>query len=298
MLRRIKDALWHERSRWFDRLFERYPSHLLKSQTDQKVSQLLLQQQYRSAFRETGKGLDLRAVGFRQYSQFEEDGILLYLFSIIEPRNRRCLELCAGDGIECNTANLIVNHGWWGWMFDGDEHRIAKGRSFYQEHKDTFLHPPSLTHAWITAENVNQVVTDAGLVGPIDLLSLDVDGNDYWIWKALDVVEPTVIVCEVQNIIPAVLAITVPYDPQFTMGTAANDFRGASLAAMVSLGRAKGYRLVGTHRYGFNAFFVKNGYADDALPERDVEEFSSDDYTIRARASRWPTVSEKPWVHV
>ena len=77
------------------------------------VSQKLLMQQYRMlAARGTEHLPSLDDVGFRVYSQFEEDGILLYLFSLIPPVNRRCVEICAGDGRQCMTTNLIVNHGW------------------------------------------------------------------------------------------------------------------------------------------------------------------------------------------
>ncbi|GDY22713.1 hypothetical protein LBMAG56_40600 [Verrucomicrobiota bacterium] len=271
----------------------------VKSQTDAKAAQLILQQQYKHLVR-TGNGPlpSLRDVGFRQYSQFEEDGILLYLFAIIPPESRTCLELCAGTGIECNTANLIINHGWWGHLFDGDPDNVTRGRAFYAHHKDTFLRPPNFNHAWITAENVDQLVADSGLSGRVDLLSLDMDGNDYWIWKALEIVEPTVVVCETHNTIPPDLALTIPYDPSFQLGSFDDDFRGASLKAMTNLGRAKGYRLVGTHRYGFNAFFVKNGVADALLPEVSPEQCAADPYTKWAQATRWQQAKNRAWVEV
>lgn len=287
------------RSFYSRHVFSPYLTALLKSQTDAKVSQLVLQQQYKNLVRMGGGSLpSLREVGFRQYSQFEEDGILLYLFSIITPVGRSCLELCAGTGIECNTANLIVNHGWWGHLFDGDADNVARGRAFYAHHHDTFLRPPNFSRAWITAENVNQLVADSGLRGPVDLLSLDMDGNDYWIWKALEVVEPTVVICETHNTIPPDLALTIPYNPTFQLGSFDDDFRGASLKAMVNLGRAKGYRLVGTHRFGFNAFFIKNGMADDLLPEVSPEQCAGDPYTKWAQAERWQKARHRDWVAV
>jgi len=73
----------------------------------------------------------IRDVGFRKYSQFEEDGILLYIFSLVPPLNRKCVEICAGEGRECNTANLIINHGWWGYLFDGDEENVKAGTQFF-----------------------------------------------------------------------------------------------------------------------------------------------------------------------
>src|SRR5438128_1075394 len=70
----------------------------------------------------------LSEVGFRKYSQFEEDGMLLFIFSLIQPVNRTCVEICAGNGRECMATNLIVNHGWWGHLFDGDERNVQDGR--------------------------------------------------------------------------------------------------------------------------------------------------------------------------
>jgi len=300
MKQEIKSILRKVRSLLYSRdLFSHYPDELLKSQTDAKAAQLVLQQHYKTLIRLPERSLpSFKEIGFRQYSQFEEDGIILYLFSIIKPESRICLEICAGDGIECNIANLIINHGWWGHLFDGNAYGVKRGTAFYASHKDTFLHPPSFKCAWITAENINQLVADCGLRGRIDLLSLDMDGNDYWIWKALDVVEPTVVVCEIQNPIPPDLALTIPYDPNFRLATFQDDFRGASLRAMVNLGRSKGYRLVGTHRFGFNVFFVKNGVVDDLLPEISPEKCANDPYTKLAQSTRWPKVKDKHWVKV
>src|SRR5262249_8256653 len=154
-------------------------------------------------------------VGFRKYSEFEEDGILLYIFSLIPPLNRICVDIGAGNGRESNTANLIINHGWWGHFFDANERNVKAGVAFFSQNKDTFLHPPRFTRAWITAENVNEQIAESGVSGPIDLLSLDIDGMDYWVWKALTVIEPQVVVCETHNPIPPDRALTVPYDPSF-----------------------------------------------------------------------------------
>src|SRR5215471_11577434 len=102
----------------------------------------------------------------------------LYLL-LIAPINRTCIEICAGNGRESNTANLIINHGWWGHLFDGNEQAVKAGEAFFSQHKDTFLYPPRFTKAWITAENVNDQIAQSGARGPIDLLSLDIDGMDY-----------------------------------------------------------------------------------------------------------------------
>jgi hypothetical protein len=261
------------------------------------VAQKVLMNQYRFLASMGLKYLpSIGEVGFRKYSQFEEDGILLYIFSLIPPVNRTCVEICAGNGLECNTTNLIINHGWWAHLFDGDEENVKKGNSFFRNHKDTFLYPPKFTQAWITAENVNRLLIDSGIKGHIDLLSLDIDGMDYWVWKAIKVIDPQVVVCETHNPIPPEKALTVPYDPNFVFES--ENYRGASLAAMCKLGREKGYRLVGTHRFGFNAFFIKNGVGEDFFPEVDVHSCVQDPFSQKARKERWPKVKNYNWKEV
>src|SRR5207245_1991562 len=141
-----------------------------------------------------------REAEFRAYSQFGEDGILLLLFAAAGAGGRRAVELCAGDGIECNAANLVVNHGWEALLVDGDPAHVARGAAFYRECDDTFLMPPRLVHSWVTAENVNGLIESHGFGGAIDLLSLDMDGVDYWVWKALTVASPRVVVLEYNNL--------------------------------------------------------------------------------------------------
>jgi hypothetical protein len=278
-------------------ILDRFASAVESGVKNEAAAQKTLMQQYRLLAATAPDRLpDLRDVGFRKYSQFEEDGILLYIFSLISPTNRTCVEICAGDGRECNTANLIINHGWWGHLFDGNENNVRAGTAFFAQCKDTFLHPPRFTKAWVTAENVDDVIAASGAAGPIDLLSLDIDGVDYWIWKAITVIEPQVVVCETHNPIPPDKALTVPYDPNFVFES--ENYRSASLAAMTKLGREKGYRLVGTHRFGFNAFFVRDGVGEEFLPEVDVASCVQDPYSKLARDERWPLAKEHDWQEV
>jgi hypothetical protein len=259
--------------------------------------QILLVQRYRDMVRNNVRPLPtFDEVGFRRHSQFEEDGILLYIFSLIGCTNKVAVEVCAGEGVECNTANLILNHGWQGHLFDGNPQNVQRGRRFFSEHKDTFLWPPKFNHAWITAENVNEVLKQSGAQGAVDLLSLDIDGMDYWVWKALDCIAPRVVVCETHNVIPPDLALTIPYDPAFAITI--EDYHSASLAAMTKLGKQKGYRLVGAHRYGFNAFFVRDGIGEDLLPPVAVADCVRHPYAEHARRERWPKVRDMTWVNV
>ena len=212
-------------------------------------------------------------VEFRAYSQNGEDGILLYLFALLGAPTKRCVEICAGVGFECNSANLIINHGWRALLVDGDEPKVQMAKDFYDANRSTSWFPPHIAHAWVTAENVDQYIRGYGFDGDIDLLSLDLDGNDYWIWKAMESVRPRVVVAEYNNAWGPTESRTVPYRPDFTNPPKAgvpkseNLYVGASLAAMTKLARSKGLRLVGTQRFGFNAFFVREGVGEDLLPE-------------------------------
>ncbi len=260
-----------------------------------RADQMLLYNTYKEM---AARGIvpKLSEVGFRCHSEFEEDGILLFIFALIGTTNRTAVEICAGDGITCMTANLILNHGWWGYLFDGDERNVKRGTAVYHKSRDTFLYPPRFTRAWITAENVNDIIYQSGIAGEVDLLSLDMDGMDYWVWKALDCIKPRVVVCESHNIIGPDDALTVPYDPNFVRSS--HDYSSASLAAMTKLADEKGYRLIGTHRFGFNAFFILKEIAPDVLPGVEPAECLQDPYTLEGQATRWPKVRDLRWVRV
>lgn len=235
-------------------------------------------------------------VEFRCFSQNGEDGILLLLFAALGTTTKIAVEICASNGIECNAANLIVNHGWTALLIDGDEEQLKEGRRFYARCPTTALHPPTLARAWITTENVNQVLQENGISGEIDLLSLDMDGVDYWIWRAIDVIQPRVVVLEYLSPMGPERSLTVPYEAEFRSGL--QQFRGASLMAFVKLGREKGYRLVGTQRYGFNAFFLRSDVGADLFPE-----ISPSACFAHPHAQRWMREVEGflaagPWVEV
>ena len=265
-----------------------------------KGMQILLSLKYRELLYREIPLPTFEDVEFRAFSQNGEDGILHYIFSIIGTTNRKAVEICAGDGIECNAANLIVNHGWTGLLFDGNEENIRRGKKFYSKCKDTCVWPPTLVHAWITAENVNELILSNGFVGDIDLLSLDMDGMDYWIWKAINCINPRVVVLEYQNIWGPDKSVTVPYDPNFKVEFSefGPNYCGASLSAFVKLGREKRYRLVGCQRYGFNAFFIRSGIGEDVFPEIPTSRCFEHPMVKHGIENRLPKVRDKRWVEV
>src|SRR5581483_2678508 len=215
-----------------------------------RVTQVMLSVLYKDMLSRRAPLLSFDDIEFRAFSQNGEDGILLYIFALIGTTNKRCVEICGADGLECNTANLMINHGWRGLVFDGNKELIEKGQRFYARCPDIYPWPPKLVHAWITSDNVNSLIEEYGFTGDIDLLSLDMDGIDYWVWQAIDCINPRVVVLEYNNLLGPDVSLTVPCKPDFR--SAAEDghvnYYGASLPAFVKLGKQKGYRLVGCER--------------------------------------------------
>jgi hypothetical protein len=263
--------------------------------TNQAV-QLLLHHKYRELLYNHFPLPELADTEFRCFSQNGEDGILLYIFTILGATNKRAVEICAGDGIECNSANLIINHGWYGLLFDGDEHNISRGKDFYSKCQDTFSAPPTLVASWITAENINSLIVDNGFGGEIDLLSMDIDGIDYWVWRAIECISPRVVILEFNSVWGPDRAVSIPYRADFRMDFSRRPYyTGASLSAFVKLARVKGYRLVGIERLGFNALFVRSGVGEDLLPEVSPRECFQRHTPLRTWGPHWiPDVSHWP----
>jgi len=242
---------------------------------------------------------DLSDVGFSFNSQFEEDGILLYIFSLIKPTNRRVVEICAGAGRECMSANLIINHGWDGLLFDGDKDNVEKGKKYFAEFKSVRLNPPKYIQSWITKDNINKLIIDNGFIGPIDLLSLDIDGIDYYLMQAITAINPRVIICETHNIIPDNLSLAIPYNANFNhLEETHPDFMGVSLLAMKKLLNKKGYRLIGANRYGFNTIFMRKGVGEKYFPQVSIKSVHDNSFTREAKSTRWSRVKDMPWVKV
>jgi hypothetical protein len=239
-------------------------SHPRRDRGVDQAVQLLLAAQHQERLR---SGLPLPGLMESEatfFSQNGEDGILLYLFSLLGHGDRVSAELCAGDGIECNTANLIVNHAWHGLLVDGDETNVRTAQEFYAHSRQGWFDPPDVQRAWVTAESAPELLTAVGMDDPLDLLVIDLDGMDYWVWRSLSELRPRVVVIETN---PALgeQRLTLAYDPDFVR-PADIAFAGTSLPAMVDLGRELGYQFVGTERFGINAFFVRLDLVPDRLP--------------------------------
>ena len=266
----------------------------------EQVGQRSLALRQRREHADSGRAESLAEVGFRCYSQNDEDGVLLYVFNLIGATSKTVVEIGAGDGFQCNAANLLLNHGWSGLLVDGHPGNVSFARRFYRWDLRTRRFPPTVVHAWITAENVNDIIRDNGHAGEIDLLSIDVDGNDYWIWQAIDCVQPRVVMIECNDLWGAERAVTTPYDPAFATQLTAygSEFAGASLPALVKLGRRKGYRLVGTEKFGFNAVFMRDGVGDAVFPAVEPRQCLQHPRSVFLQRNRPPDAGGRKWVEV
>lgn len=232
--------------------------------------------------------------GFRVFSQFEEDGLLLYIFALIGMENKRFVEFGSDDGVNSNSANLYFNFGWHGLFIDGNPKAIQRGRRFFSKYPHSWFYQPKFVCSLVKRENINQLIGGAGFEGKIGLLSIDIDGNDYWLWDAITVVDPEVVIIETHNEF-GMENIVVPYDPDYFYPGKHPVYHGASPVAMTKLANKKGYRLVGSNDLGSNFIYVKNGLADEHLPEVSVESCLQHPSTIEGLKTFEPI---KDWEYV
>ena len=211
----------------------------------------------------------IRDAEFRVFSQFGEDGIIQYLIHHVPIKNDTFIEFGVEDYDEANTRFLLVNNNWRGLILDQNPALTAKLCSdpMYWRHELIAV------SSFITPENIDRLIEGAGFSGDVGLLSIDVDGNDYWVWRAISVVSPRIVVCEFNSLFGWRYPVSVSYDKDFdkTRAHYSNLFFGASLPALCHLAKEKGYEFVGSNSTGGNAFFVRRDLARD-LPRPTVEE--------------------------
>ncbi len=231
------------------------------------IQQRQLMQHY-LVCQKNGQLPDIRTTGFKVFSQFEEDGILLYLFSVIGEGSKTFIEIGANDGINSNCSNLAIHFGWSGLFFEGDAKLIKRGRKFFSKLPTPYHPKPIYVQAIITRENINELISSNGLKEDMELLSIDIDGNDYWVWDAIEVIQPKVVVIETHTEF-GIHNIVVPYDPTYMYPGKHPIYHGASVIAMNKLAIKKGYRLVAASDLGINQIFLRNDLAVNEIPAID-----------------------------
>lgn len=196
------------------------------------------------------------------FSQFGEDGIIDFLVNKIQIKNKIFIEFGVEDYEEANTRFLLEGKNWRGLIFDSSNQNINKIKKQDYYWRNNLI----AKKEFITAENINELIDQNLEDQEIGLLSIDVDGNDYWIWKSLKTIDPTIVVIEYNARFGFEEALVVPYSEKFNRKIAhySTIYFGASLKALYELAKSKGYSLVGTNLNGNNAFFVKNSEIEKA----------------------------------
>jgi FkbM family methyltransferase len=193
---------------------------------------------------------DLRAFEHKMSSQNGEDGILAEIFRRVGTETRLAVEFGAETGEETNTARLIRDHGWRALLIEGDGAKFARLAENYRDRPGV-----RTVREFVSSANIERLLEDSGIPEEFDLLSIDIDGNDYWVWSAVRRWRPRVVMVEYNASVPPPRLWVMKENPEHAWdGT---DYFGASLASLADLGRRKGYVLVGTNSTGVNAFFVR-----------------------------------------
>lgn len=209
----------------------------------------------------------LEKYGFKVYSQNDEDGIVEEIFNRIGHTNKMFVEFGVQDGIESNGHYLLIKN-WKGLWIECDEEYYQKILTGFEN--TIVAGNLRVVNEFITKDNIDQILVDNKAEGEIDLLSIDIDGNDYHIWKEITAIHPRVVIIEYNAKIPPTCEWIMPYCEQHMWD--GGDKHGASLLSMAKLGIQKGYTLVGTNISGVNAFFVRNDCIDSQFADLEVNE--------------------------
>jgi hypothetical protein len=207
----------------------------------------------------------LSDVSFDIFTYHGEDGIIAFLLQQLKNVPPVFVDAGAGNCIVGNCSTLAVHFNWKGVFIDKDEKQIATGRKFYGRSDGDGL---NFIAAEIRPENINQLIAGTGIGGEIGLFSIDIDGNDYWIWKAVDIVQPRIVVVEAKVELGH-KDVIVPYGKN-NHRSVDSRYNGASVEAFCKLGAKKGYKLVGANKQGYNLFFVKNNEPVEAVNSAEV----------------------------
>lgn len=202
----------------------------------------------------------IHEVEFSIYSQCGDDGIIQYLVSRLPIANKTFVEFGVENYLEANTRFLLMNNNWSGLIMDGS----AKNIEFIKNDKFYWQYDLKAQEAFITAENINDLLEANNITGSLGLLHIDIDGNDYWVWKAINIVDPDIVIMEYNSIFGKDHAWTTPYQADFVRGNAhySNLYFGSSLKALCMEAEARNMAFIGCNSAGNNAYFVKKEYLD------------------------------------
>ncbi|TGL04531.1 hypothetical protein EHQ43_14275 [Leptospira bouyouniensis] len=203
--------------------------------------------------------LNLSENGFSVFSQWDEDGIIQFIIYKIPEIPRIFIEFGVENYTESNTRFLLLKDHWKGLIIDGSEEYINSIKKTELYWKTKLI----AEYAFIDADNIETIFAKNKFSGDIGILSVDIDGNDYWILKKITSVRPVVVIVEFNNLLGIKKSLSVPYDPKFIRHDKhySGLYFGASLKAFYDLLKIRGYSFIGCNEINNNAFFVLNEFA-------------------------------------
>lgn len=225
------------------------------SKQDTETS-LVLQGKILSELNRNKSSKNIQDYEFKVFSQNGEDGIIQFLIQNTEIKNKIFVEFGVETYKEANTKFLLLNNGWSGLIIDGDKNAMEKIASSDLHWK----YDLKSIGNFITKDNINKIIKSAGIEGEIGLLSVDIDGNDYWVFENIDCINPQILIMEYNSMFGDTHKISVPYDENFVRSQKhySNLYYGASIAALCDIANKKGYDLVGSNSFGNNLFFIRH----------------------------------------
>lgn len=233
----------------------------------ERIAQYLGEQEVRRILTSIGEPLRLEHWGRKVYSQSDEDGILGEILRRIGlgPDRGVVIEFGVEDGLQSNTHWLLRQGYTAVWLECSDRH-VKWIRRFFAEYlaNDRL----TLAHELVARDTVDARLAALANENPVSVLSIDVDGNDYWLWERIESIRPCVVVIEYNATFPPPMAVVQEHDTEGPRKVR-TDYWGASLSALDKLAARKGYQLVGCGVTGVNAFFVRDDLAtDERFPYR------------------------------
>ena len=245
--------------------------------------------------RPTGEGI--QRFERRVYSQHREDGIIDHILRTTGISNTRCVEFGFGPA-QCNCLSLVLDRNFQGLFIDSDSDKVSTLSTYFSRHAVS----SRVVNRFLDVDNINRTIRDAGFAGEVAVLSIDVDGNDYWLWQVLDTCRARLVVIEYNASFGAHRSITVPYEPDFVRYEKHRTgfYHGASLLALEKLAASRGYALIGCDSSGVNAFFLDKALVSENLPEVAVEQAFRDNRS-RTRYKgippdrQWEVIADMPF---
>ena len=211
---------------------------------------------------------NLKEVEFSAFSQFGEDGIISWLIEKIPNIEKVFLEIGTQDYWESNTRFLLKAKNWKGYVIEASKKDVAKIKS----QRIYWQHDIKAINTFVDKENINLIIDENIKEKKIGLLSIDIDGNDYWVLERINKLSPAIIICEFNSIFGDLFRLSVPYKKEFIRNNEhySNLYFGASIKAFISMLDDKGYTFLGTASSGINAFFVQNEF--ESYFSKNIEE--------------------------